>query len=78
MFYADTVGLKTVLAKLKEFQAQVRRRLQAGGAAGEAGGGGRDVCEVTRATLIRRFAPPSPEAGEGSDQSMNSEETHHA
>ena len=61
MFYADTVGLKTVLAKLKEFQAKVRRRLQAGGAIGEARGGRRRVFAQRNArsrdgALIRRFA----------------------
>ena len=46
MFYADTIGLKTVLCQAQGVSGQVRRRLQAGGAVGEAGGGGRDVYEA--------------------------------
>ena len=46
MFYADHVGLKTVLAEAQGVSGQVRRRLQAGGATGKAGGRGRDVFEV--------------------------------
>ena len=50
MFYADTVGLKTVLAKLKEFQAKFGDDFKPAALLGEAGGGGRDVYEVvTRA-----------------------------
>ena len=48
MFYADTVGLKTVLSKLKEFQVEIRQRLQAGGAIGEAGAEGGAFTSVMR------------------------------
>ncbi len=45
MFYADTIGLKTVLAKLKEFQAKFGDDFKPAALLGEAGGGGRDVYE---------------------------------
>ena len=40
MFYADTVGLPTVLARVKEYRAAVRRLLAAVAVAREAGGRG--------------------------------------
>ena len=46
--------------------SQVRRRFQARGAIGEAGGGGRDVYKVvTQTALIRPFGPPSPRGRRG-------------
>ena len=62
MFYADTIGLKTVLAKLKEFQAKFGDDFKPAALSGEARGGGRDVYEdVTEAPSSGRLRrPPSP------------------
>ena len=78
MFYADTVGLKTVLEKLKRVRGEVRRGLQARAAAREARGGGWVVFQGVKNPLIRPAcaghllpragegrAPPLPLAGEG-------------
>ena len=43
MFYADTVGLDKVLGGMKRLPGDDGRRLQAGGAAGEARRGGQGV-----------------------------------
>ncbi len=52
MFYADTVGLPTVLARVNEYRDAVRRLLEAGGAAREAGGRRQGFHGVTAILLI--------------------------
>ena len=61
MFYADTVGLKTVLDKLSEFAGEIWRRLQAGAAAGEAGGRRQELHAMTALSQAR--TTPSPSGG---------------
>ena len=58
MFYADTVGLEDGAGQAQGVSGQVRRRLQACGAVGEAGGGGRDVLVTKKPLHRRRFARP--------------------
>ena len=52
MFYADTVGLKTVLRQAARVRDEVRRGLQAGAAVGEAGRRGRRFHEILMKTKI--------------------------
>ena len=52
MFYADPIGLDKVLAKMKEFEATMGERFQAGGAAGEAGRGKEAFSGSVRAPII--------------------------
>ena len=61
MFYADTVGLKTVLERLQAVRGEIRRGLQAGGSPGEARCGRRLVYARVRRPPHR----PSPASGAG-------------
>ena len=44
MWYADTVGLKMILDRVRQFERRARRGLETGGVVGAIGRGGADVC----------------------------------